>query len=131
MLTPCNHKEADSRMLLHAKHASLTENRTITIVSSDTDVVILPIAVYPDLNIDALWLAVGKDQNFRIIQIHDVCRSLGPSSKELPFFHACSGCDNVSAFVGKGKKSAWQPWNVCETTTEVFRSLSAATGTIT
>ena len=31
----------------------------------------------------------------------------------LPFFHAFTGCDAVSAFWGKGKKSAWQLWTVC------------------
>ena len=131
MLSSCNHEEADSHMFVHAKHASLIGNRTITIVSSDTDVFVLAIAVYPDLNIDALWLAFGKGKKIKFIPIHDACRSLGPHSKALPFFHAFTGCDTVSAFVGMGKKSAWQAWNVCETTTEVFRSLSAATDTIT
>ena len=40
-------------MFVHAKHASLTGSKPITIVSSDTDVVVLAKAVYPDLNIDA------------------------------------------------------------------------------
>lgn len=53
----CNHEDGDSSMFVHAEHASLTGNRTITIVTSDTDVVVLAIAMYPDLNINALWLA--------------------------------------------------------------------------
>ena len=28
----------------------------------------------------------------------------------LSVFHALSGCDTTSAFVGKGKRSAWQAW---------------------
>jgi uncharacterized ParB-like nuclease family protein len=51
---------------------------------------------------------LGKD--LRWIPIHDIVRSLGPRSKALPFFHAFTGCDTVSAFVGKGKKTAWQAW---------------------
>ena len=26
----------------------------------------------------------------------------------LPFFHALTGCDTVSAFHGKGKRTAWE-----------------------
>ena len=106
LLAPCNHEEADTRMFVHAKHASLAGSRVVTIVSSDTDVVVLDISAYVDLNIDALWLAFGKGENFRWLPIHDISKSLGPRSKALPFFHAFTGCDTVSAFVGKGKKSA-------------------------
>ena len=46
LLAPCNHKEADTRMIVHAKHASLIGSKTITFVSSDTGVVVPAIAVY-------------------------------------------------------------------------------------
>ena len=36
--------EADTRMFVHIKHASLAGSQTLTIVISDTDVVILDIA---------------------------------------------------------------------------------------
>ena len=36
--------EADTRMFVHIKHASLTGGRTLMIVISDTDVVVLDIA---------------------------------------------------------------------------------------
>ena len=130
LLAPCNHEEADIRMFVHAKHASMTGSKTITIFSSDTDVVVLAIAVYIDLNIDALWLAFGKGNNFRWMPIRDICKSLGPRARALPFSPAFTGCDTVSAFVGKGKKSAWQAWNVDEDALEVFRRLSLAMDTI-
>ena len=97
ILAPCNHEKADTRMFVHAKHASSTGSRTLTIVSSDTDVVVLAIAEYADWNINALWLAFGNGNNFRWIPIHDVCKSLCPRSRALPFFHAFTGCDTVSA----------------------------------
>jgi uncharacterized ParB-like nuclease family protein len=37
--------------------------------------------------------------------ITTIVRSLGPRSKALPFFHAFTGCDTVSAYVWKGKKT--------------------------
>ena len=56
--------------------------------------------------------------------------SLGPRTKALTFFHSFTGCDTVSAFCGKGKKSAWQAWNVFEEATEVFRKLGNLPETI-
>ena len=40
------------------------------------------------------------------------------------FFHAFTGCDVVSAFNGKGKKTAWQTWNVCDEASVIFTKLS-------
>lgn len=88
-VSPCNHGEADTRMFLHAKHAALGGSRSINIVSSDTDVVVIGVAVLEDLNVDALWVTFGKDKDLRWIPIHDIVRSLGPRSKALSFFHAC------------------------------------------
>ena len=87
LLAPCNQEEADTRMFVHAKHASMNGSKTITIVSSDTDVVVLAIAVYLDLNIDALWLAFGKGNNFRWMPIHDICKSLGPCNALFPCYY--------------------------------------------
>lgn len=53
-VSPCNHEEADTRLFLHAKHAALGGSRSINIVSSDTDVVVIGVAVFEDLNVDAL-----------------------------------------------------------------------------
>jgi hypothetical protein len=37
----------------------------------------------------------------------------------------------VSTFVGKGKKTAWQAWNVFENATEVFHCLSSPCDNLT
>lgn len=44
-IAPCNHEEADTRMFLHAKHAAIGGSKSINIVSSDTDVVVIGVAV--------------------------------------------------------------------------------------
>jgi ABC-type transport system involved in cytochrome bd biosynthesis fused ATPase/permease subunit len=50
-----------------------------------------------------------------------MCYALGPDkSRVLPLFHAFTGCDTVSAFGGKGKKSAWEAWNVYPNLTKAF-----------
>lgn len=59
-VSPCNHEETDTRMFLHAKHAALGGSRSINIVSSDTDVFVIGVAVLEDLNVDALWVTFEK-----------------------------------------------------------------------
>jgi hypothetical protein len=92
-------------MFLHAIGGS----KSINIVSSDTDVVVIGVAVFDDLNVDHLLMTFGKGKDLRWIPIHDIVRSLGPRSKALPFFHAFTGCDTVSAFVGKGQRQYGRP----------------------
>lgn len=71
-VSPCNHEEADTRMSLHAKPAALGGNRSMNIVSSDTDVVVIGMAVFEDLNVDALWVTFRKRKDLRWIPIHDI-----------------------------------------------------------
>ena len=40
------------------------------------------------------------------------------------FLHAFTGCEIVSAFRNKGKKTAWQTWDVCPEASPVFSKLS-------
>ena len=46
LIAPCNHEEADTRMFLHAKHAALGGIKSVHIVSSDTDVVVIGVAMF-------------------------------------------------------------------------------------
>ena len=32
--------------------------------------------------------------------------------KYFAFFHTLTGCDTTSAFAGRGKKTAWDIWNI-------------------
>jgi hypothetical protein len=113
-------------MFLNAKHAAIGGSKSINIVSSDTDVVVIGVAVFDDLNVDHLWTTFGKGKYLRWISIHDIVRSLA-----LPFFNALTGSDSVSAFVGKGKMTAWQAWNVFENATEVLHCLSSPCDNLT
>ena len=45
-------------------------------------------------------------------------------ARGILFFHAFTGCGVVSAFRGKGKKTAWQTWDVCDAVSDVFNQLS-------
>ena len=78
-----------------------------------------------------MWITFGKGKALRWIPIHDIVRSLSPRSQALPFLHAFTGCDTVSAFVGKGGKTAWQAWNVLENAKEVFHCFSSPCDNLT
>ena len=80
-------------------------NTNITISSSDTvtDVAALAISVCIDLHINELWIAFGQEKDFRKIQVHRMTKPLGPRCRALPFVHAFTGCDTLSAFVEKEK----------------------------
>ena len=126
---PCTHEEADTRIFVHLKNA--IERDCISsacIMCNDTDIVILATAFFKELEIKGLqklWVSFGIGRNRRWIPIHDLSISLGPSKcKGLLFFHALSGCDNVSGFKGKGKKSFYQTWSVFPEITETFVRLS-------
>ena len=121
VLSPCTHKEADTRLFIHAKDAASKGCKNVIIKSTDTDVVVIDF--FNDLNVESLWIAFSRGKSFRWVPIHEISLSLGPRAKALTFFHSFTGCDTVSAFRDKGKKSAWQAWNVFEEATEVFRKL--------
>ncbi len=73
-----------------------------------------------------IWVAFGMGRNFRFYSITAICSSLGEAkSRALPVFHAVTGCDTVSAFKGKSKKSTWQAWLANEEITETFAYLSS------
>jgi hypothetical protein len=48
----------------------------------------------------------------------------------LRFFHAFTGCDTVSAFNGRGKKTAWDVWTAFPEVTAAFSTLGFCPGDI-
>ena len=78
-----------------------------------------------------MWIGFGKTKDFRWLPIHDITAELEMPVSALPFFHAFTGCDTTSAFRGKGKKSAWQVWEVFPDVTEVFSRLSSMPDSVT
>ena len=108
-LTACNHEEADTRIVIHVKHASARGLKKVLIRTVDTDVVVLAIAYAKYLELQELWIAFGVGNHFRYLPIHNISTSLTQQQCEaLSFFHAVTGCDTVRYFAGKGKKTAFQ-----------------------
>ena len=50
----------------------------------------------------------GKGKYLRWIPIYEISNALGSRTLGLPSFHAFNGCDIVSTFRGKNKRTAWE-----------------------
>ncbi|KAG7161592.1 hypothetical protein Hamer_G014153 [Homarus americanus] len=127
-LAPCNHEEADTRMMVHAADALECGHRRILIRTVDTDVVVLAVALANERSevLDELWLTFGTGKNRRYIAAHQIAKALGPeNSRALPVFHAITGCVTVSVFAGHSKKAAWATWNAFPEVTTAFLSLAS------
>ena len=123
-IAPCDHEEADTRLLIHVADAVNGGHESIMVRTVDADVVVLAISVIPSLNINELWVAFGSGRHLRYIPTHLIALSLGPEkSKSLPLFHAYTGCDTVSYFANRGKKTAWDVWKTYDSVTEAFQSV--------
>ena len=67
------------------------------VVATDTDVLVLAIAMSVKLLGIELWLAFGHGKNFHYIPAHEIAYNLGSSnSNAILFFHALTGCDTIS-----------------------------------
>ena len=124
-ISPCTHEEADTRLLLHAADCARQGLKKVLIRTVDTDVVVIAVSVFSRLNLDELWIAFGVGKYFKYIAVHSIVRALGPQkSSTLHVFHAFTGCDQTSAFLGRGKTTAWETWMAYEEVTMAFLSLS-------
>ena len=122
-LSPCFHEEADTRMLLHASRCI----GSLIIKTVDTDVVVIAIACFHDLDVDYLWIELGT-KPVTYFPIHEIAQSLEANlCQGLLFFHALTGCDTTSSFYNVEKKKWWNTWMEHKSIFgPVFSRLSAA-----
>ena len=123
-LMPCRHEEADSRIFVHLADAVSKGYKKVSIRTVDTDVVAIAVAAVSEISVDELWIAFGTGHKFRYIAVHEIAQTLGPQkSAVLPVFHSITGCDTVSSFNGRGKKTAWEVWECFPEVTNAFREI--------
>ena len=121
----CDHEEADTRICIHLHNSLERGAHNILVSIVDTDVIVLLISVYFQLN-DAfsefnVWVRFGTGNHMKFYDINSICEHLGEvKSKGLPFFHAFSGCDTTLQFLERGKNSAWEAWKAYPDVSEAF-----------
>ena len=113
---------------MHARNAAIEGSKALVIKANDTDIVVIAVSVLPQLQeigVETLWTAFGHGVGMKWIPIHELLNAIGPTrARGIMYFHAFTGCDVVSAFRRKGKKSAWQTWDVFDEVTATFTNLS-------
>ena len=124
IMKSCTDEEADSPIMLHAPDASLCGHGKIMIRSNDIDVVILAISIAQMLPADEFWVSSGPVKQIFYLPAYEIAKVLGQEKASvLPMFHALTGCDIVSFFGVRGKKSAWDVWNVFANLTCTLKTL--------
>lgn len=110
-LSPCTQEEADSRLFLHVADAVAKGYQKVMVRSVDSDVLVLAVYCATFMTQAELWVEFGVGKNKRFIAAHKISSEIGDErSKALPLVHAFTGCDTVSSFAGRGKKTAFQVW---------------------
>ena len=102
-LQPCNHSEADNRILLHLAHAAKQGHTRAYVRTVDSDVVVLTIRFFEYLSLSELWVGFGTVKNYRDIPVHTIYTDIGLlKSLALPLFHNLTGCDTTLQFLRCG-----------------------------
>ena len=91
------------------------------IIGNYTDIVVIILYIFCDLKIDQLWIEYGCGKNCRWLPIHNYVKLLGEENyRASPFWYALTGCDTVSSFCGRRKKTAWDAWSCFAEVTQYF-----------
>lgn len=76
-LTPCNHEEADTRIMVHVADAVLDGHSKIMIRTVDSDVVVLAVSCLNILDtLEELWVHVGTGKNHQFVSCDAITASL-------------------------------------------------------
>lgn len=120
-------EEADGRIISHARDMILNGAEDILIRSCDSDVVVLAVLFYfnlKQLGLQKLWVLYGTGKAQRYIPAHTIANALADRAVALRGFHAFTGCDTTSSFIGKGKRSCFKTWTVFPEATQAFKNIS-------
>jgi hypothetical protein len=110
-------------MVLHAKHAADNGYQSVIVATEDTDVFVLLLSFAKDIPA-ALYQKRGTKTRTQFLDISQLRLSLGDDiCRALIGFHAFSGCDTVSAFVGRGKLGPLNRMRSNKVFLETFTSL--------
>ena len=71
-ISPCNHEEADTRVIIHAFDAARKGSQKLLIRTVDTDILVLAIAYVERLGVQELWVAFGTGKKFRYLAAHEI-----------------------------------------------------------
>ena len=129
-------EEADTRMMLHAKHAKDHGYCNIIIKTPHTDVFVICLSLISQINTSIIFNTGTRDKT-RMIHLNEVKENLSKRfttdmfdidqfSSALLGVCAYTGCDTVSAFSGKGEIKAIKLMSKNRDYVELFSSLGSS-----
>ena len=125
----CNHEEADTRIVLHIRHALERGAETVLVRTVDTDVVVILVGKLHDLlayNQHAkVWVAFGMGRHFSIISINTSVPLLEKLGHELYQSSTHSlGVTVLHSSVASEKKTAWRAWELNSQVTPALQNIA-------
>ena len=76
--------------------------------TNNTNVVVLATSIANKIQANELWVLYGTGKHAWYLPVHTIASTLGPDkASALPLFHTLTGCNTVSFFEGRGKKTTW------------------------
>jgi len=118
-------EEADTRVILHCTYATehMSRQEVLCVRSPDTDVLVL-LLYYVHLFLQTVYFDTGVGNKQRLISVGPIADALGPAVvKALPSFHAFTGADCTSTFIGKGKRRTFKILTQSSSFTDAFYQL--------
>ncbi len=85
-ISPCNHEEADSRLMVHLADAVAEGHKTFMIRTVDSDVVVLGVAAMPHLNICQLWVSYVTGKYHCYLPLHNILAAIGTQQFSFPSY---------------------------------------------
>ena len=119
-----NQEEADTKLLLHAKHAfNAHPGKAICIrsPSGDVDINIMFLALFPE-DADKICIDYGTGKSRKVLQLSMIDMPDNLKSA-LVGFHAFSGNDYISSIFRKSKRICWKKIEKSKKFTEMFAQL--------
>lgn len=71
-VSPCKQEEADTRMMLHLRHATQQGHAKVYLRTVDSDVVVLAVNFFQELGLEQLCIGFGSGKTYKDIPIHHI-----------------------------------------------------------
>ena len=123
-VSPTSHEKADTRLILHVTAAINLGKDQILVKTVDSGVLVLCVVL---LHSTPMSNSVSSLEQEKIATLSQpsIAQKLGTQKlAALLGFHAFTGCDTVSAFAARGKRTAWNTWNCYTEVTTALLVLS-------
>ena len=118
-------------ILLHLEDTVKQGCDKIAIRTVDMDSVVLAVTSAQRLTITELWIAFGARTNIRYLPAHEMANALGlDRCATFPMCYAFIGCDTMSCFGSRSKRTARDMWSAYDEVTPAFCTLAATPETV-